>query len=50
LRSKTLAFAGVGPGIVLLHTRPAVTADGLGRVIASLQGRGGELVEVDELV
>ena len=42
--------AGVGPGIVLLHAWPAVTADGLGRVIADLRERGAEFVGVDELV
>jgi peptidoglycan/xylan/chitin deacetylase (PgdA/CDA1 family) len=41
--------AGVGPGIVLLHAWPAVTADGLERVIADLRGRGAEFVGVDEL-
>jgi peptidoglycan-N-acetylglucosamine deacetylase len=43
-------IAGVGPGIVLLHAWPAVTADGLGRVIADLRERGAEFVGVDELV
>jgi peptidoglycan/xylan/chitin deacetylase (PgdA/CDA1 family) len=42
--------AGVGPGIVLLHAWPTVTADGLGRVIAGLQERGAEFVAVDGLV
>ena len=41
--------AGVGPGVVLLHAWPTVTADGLGRVIAGLRERGAELVGVDEL-
>jgi peptidoglycan/xylan/chitin deacetylase (PgdA/CDA1 family) len=41
--------AGVGPGIVLLHAWPAVTADGLERVIADLRGRGAEFVGLDEL-
>ena len=36
-------------GIVLLHAWPAVTAEGLGRVIAGLRERGAELVTVDEL-
>jgi len=38
-----------GDGIVLLHAWPAVTAEGLGRVIAGLRERGAELVTVDEL-
>jgi len=38
-----------GEGIVLLHAWPAVTAEGLGRVIAGLRERGAELVRVDEL-
>jgi peptidoglycan/xylan/chitin deacetylase (PgdA/CDA1 family) len=38
-----------GEGIVLLHAWPAVTAEGLGRVIAGLQERGAELVTVDEV-
>jgi peptidoglycan/xylan/chitin deacetylase (PgdA/CDA1 family) len=42
--------AGVGPGIVLLHAWPTVTADGLGLVIAGLRERGAEFVGVDELV
>lgn len=42
--------AGVGPGIVLLHAWPTVTADGLGRVIAGLRERGAGFVGVDELV
>ena len=42
--------AGVGPGIVLLHAWPAVTADGLERVIAGLRDQGAEFVGVDELV
>jgi peptidoglycan-N-acetylglucosamine deacetylase len=36
-----------GEGIVLLHAWPAVTAEGLGRVIAGLQERGADLVTVD---
>jgi peptidoglycan-N-acetylglucosamine deacetylase len=40
--------AGVGPGIVLLHAWPTVTADGLGRVIAGLREQGAEFVGVDE--
>jgi peptidoglycan-N-acetylglucosamine deacetylase len=36
-------------GIVLLHAWPAVTADGLGRVIAGLRERGAEFASVDEL-
>jgi peptidoglycan/xylan/chitin deacetylase (PgdA/CDA1 family) len=40
---------GVGPGIVLLHAWPTVTADGLGRVIAGLREQGAEFVGVDEL-
>jgi len=39
----------VGPGIVLLHAWPAVTAEGLGRVIADLRDRGAEFVVLDEL-
>ena len=42
--------AGVGPGIVLLHAWPTVTADGLGLVITGLRERGAEFVGVDELV
>jgi peptidoglycan/xylan/chitin deacetylase (PgdA/CDA1 family) len=42
--------AGVGPGIVLLHAWPTVTADGLGLVIAGLRERGAEFVGVDELL
>ena len=42
--------AGVGPGIVLLHAWPTVTADGLGLVIAGLRERGAAFVGVDELV
>jgi peptidoglycan/xylan/chitin deacetylase (PgdA/CDA1 family) len=38
-----------GEGIVLLHAWPAVTAEGLGRVIAGLRDRGAELVAVDEV-
>jgi len=38
-----------GEGIALLHAWPAVTAEGLGRVIAGLRERGAELVTVDEL-
>ena len=38
-----------GEGIVLLHAWPAVTAEGLGRVIAGLRERGAEFVAVDEL-
>jgi peptidoglycan/xylan/chitin deacetylase (PgdA/CDA1 family) len=38
-----------GEGIVLLHAWPAVTADGLGRVIAGLREDGAEFVTVDEL-
>ena len=41
--------SGVGPGIVLLHAWPTVTADAIGRVIAGLRERGAELVGVDEL-
>jgi len=41
--------AGVGPGIVLLHAWPAVTVDGLGRVIAGLREQGAEFVGVDEI-
>jgi peptidoglycan/xylan/chitin deacetylase (PgdA/CDA1 family) len=41
--------AGVGPGIVLLHAWPTVTADGLGLVIAGLREQGAEFVGVDEL-
>ena len=41
--------AGVGPGIVLLHAWPTVTADGLGLVIAGLRDQGAEFVGVDEL-
>jgi peptidoglycan-N-acetylglucosamine deacetylase len=41
--------AGVGPGIVLLHAWPTVTADGLGRVIAGLREQGAEFVGVDEI-
>jgi peptidoglycan/xylan/chitin deacetylase (PgdA/CDA1 family) len=41
--------AGVGPGIVLLHAWPAVTAEGLGRVIAGLRDQDAEFVGVDEL-
>ena len=40
----------LGPGILLLHAWPAVTADGLARVIADLRARDAELVGVDELV
>ena len=38
-----------GEGIVLLHAWPAVTAEGLGRVIAGLDDRGAEFFAVDEL-
>jgi len=38
-----------GEGIVLLHAWPAVTAEGLGRVIAGLEDRGAEFFAVDEL-
>jgi peptidoglycan/xylan/chitin deacetylase (PgdA/CDA1 family) len=38
-----------GEGIVLLHAWPAVTAEGLGRVIAGLREGGAEFVTVDEL-
>jgi hypothetical protein len=41
--------AGVGPGIVLLHAWPTVTAEGLGLVIAGLRDQGAEFVGVDEL-
>jgi len=42
-------MAGVGPGIVLLHAWPTVTAEGLGLVIAGLRDQGAEFVGVDEL-
>jgi peptidoglycan/xylan/chitin deacetylase (PgdA/CDA1 family) len=35
-----------GEGIVLLHAWPAVTAEGLGRVIAGLRERGADFVTV----
>ena len=35
-----------GEGIVLLHAWPAVTAEGLGRVIAGLKERGADFVTV----
>jgi peptidoglycan/xylan/chitin deacetylase (PgdA/CDA1 family) len=38
-----------GEGIVLLHAWPAVTAEGLGRVIAALEDRGVEFFALDEL-
>ena len=41
--------AAVGAGIVLLHSWPTVTADGLERVIASLRGWGAEFVSVEEI-
>jgi peptidoglycan-N-acetylglucosamine deacetylase len=49
-RSVDELVAGAGPGIVLLHAWPTVTADGLGRVIAGLRERGAEFVGVDALV
>jgi peptidoglycan-N-acetylglucosamine deacetylase len=38
-----------GEGIVLLHAWPAVTAEGLGRVIAGLRENGAAFAAVDEL-
>ena len=38
-----------GEGIVLLHAWPAVTAEGLERVIAGLRERGADFAAVDEL-
>lgn len=38
-----------GAGIVLLHAWPAVTAEGLVRLIGALRQRGAEFVGVDEL-
>jgi peptidoglycan-N-acetylglucosamine deacetylase len=44
-----LVERAAGPGIVLLHAWPAVTADGLVDLIGALRQRDAEFVGIDEL-